>query len=238
MLLDKANVQEKLLQDRQKVIDVDTLLHQVEQILSQNTHERNKIAFAIREKSSTNQNEFVIDLLETDKIFHIDQIKAICIAYRLRFLDSHYFKDDLPAEAISEIRRLENLHQTTLQGFKIMATSKTFQLLSYDDPLLFAPLGNGYYYLIHKWGEDLHPARKLLVTPFKNILNFVIFTALLSLLFSAFVPESNLSKTVAMAPIIIYLFMFKSVFAVGMYAFFMKGKNFNEAIWNRVYFNN
>jgi len=47
-----------------------------------------------------------------------------------------------------------------------------------------------------------------------------------------------LSKTVAMAPIIIYLFMFKSVFAVGMYAFFMKGKNFNEAIWNRVYFNN
>ena len=29
MLLDKANVQEKLLQDRQKVIDVDTLLHQV-----------------------------------------------------------------------------------------------------------------------------------------------------------------------------------------------------------------
>lgn len=119
-----------------------------------------------------------------------------------------------------------------------MATSKTFQLLSYDDPLLFAPLGNGYYYLIHKWGEDLHPARKLLVTPFKNILNFVIFTSLLSLLFSAFVPESNLSKTVAMAPIIIYLFMFKSVFAVGMYAFFMKGKNFNEAIWNRVCFNN
>ena len=86
MLLDKTNVQEKLLQDRQKVIDVDTLLHQVEQILSQNTHERHKIAFAIREKSSTNQNEFVIDLLETDKIFHIDQIKAICIAYRLRFL--------------------------------------------------------------------------------------------------------------------------------------------------------
>ncbi len=29
MLLDKTNVQEKLLQDRQKVIDVDTLLHQV-----------------------------------------------------------------------------------------------------------------------------------------------------------------------------------------------------------------
>lgn len=143
MLLNKTNVQEKLLQDRQKVIDVDTLLHQVEQILSQNTHERNKIACAIREKSSTNQNEFVIDLLETDKIFHIDQIKAICISYRLRFLDSHYFKDDLPAEAISEIRRLENLHQTTLQGFKIMATSKTFQLLSYDDPLLFAPLEMG-----------------------------------------------------------------------------------------------
>jgi len=50
MLLDKTNVQEKLLQDRQKVIDVDTLLHQVEQILSQNTHERHKIGSLFERK--------------------------------------------------------------------------------------------------------------------------------------------------------------------------------------------
>ncbi|WP_395062778.1 hypothetical protein [Flavobacterium sp.] len=36
-----------------------------------------------------------------------------------------------------------------------MAPSKAFNLKKYDDPLLFAPIGNDYYYLIHKWGNDL-----------------------------------------------------------------------------------
>ena len=97
----------------------------------------------------------MFDLLETDKIFHIDQIKKLAINFRLRFLDSHLFKNQIPDEAITKIRVLEKNHKTTLQGFKIIAPSKTFQLENYDDPLLFAPIGNNYYYLIHKWGNDL-----------------------------------------------------------------------------------
>ena len=55
-------------------------------------------------------NHFDIDKVETDKIFHIDQIKKICIDYRLRFLDTKYFKGDFPANAISKIRQLEEDH--------------------------------------------------------------------------------------------------------------------------------
>jgi hypothetical protein len=238
MVLNKTNIETQLLLERKKVKSETDFLDAIKAILQENENERQTIKNAILKKSSTKSNAFMFDLLETDKIFHLHQIKTICIDYRLRFLDSHFFKDDIPDEAISKICNLEKNHQTHLEGFKIMAPSKAFQLLSYDDPLLFAPMGNNYYYLIHKWGNDLHPARKFLMKPFKNLMSFVVFSALISFLFTAFVPENNLSKSVAMAPIIIYLFMFKSVVAVALYAFFMKGKNFNEAIWNRIYFNN
>jgi hypothetical protein len=51
-------------------------------------------------------------------------------------------------------------------------------------------------------------------------------------------PENKLSRSVPLATIIVFLFAFKSVFAVLAYAIFMRGKNFNEAIWERKYYNN
>ena len=55
-----------------------------------------------------------------------------------------------------------------------MAPSKLFRLKDTDDPLLFIPIGNDYFYLIHQWGDNLHPFRKALVWPFKNIWNLMI----------------------------------------------------------------
>ena len=79
----------------------------------------------------------------------------------MRFLDLKYFKNDLPQEAFDKIAQLEGEHNTTLAGFKIMAPSKLFRLKDTDDPLLFVPIGNDYFYLIHQWGDDLHPLEKL-----------------------------------------------------------------------------
>src|ERR1700744_5920071 len=48
------------------------------------------------------------ELLEKSRIFSIDDIKAICIEYRLRFLDSKFFKmEELPYEALMAIKDLE-----------------------------------------------------------------------------------------------------------------------------------
>jgi hypothetical protein len=52
------------------------------------------------------------------------------------------------------------------------------------------------------------------------------------------VPENNLSKSVPLAPLIVFLFAFKSIVAGFAYSFFMMGKNFNEEIWQRKYYNN
>lgn len=238
MLKNKITLEQELLTERSKFKSETAILEEVSNILKENEAERDHIKNALKAKASTESNDFNIDLLETDKIFHLVQIRSVCVDYRLRFLDTVYFKDGIPEEAISKIHDLEKSHRITLGGFKIMAPSKAFQLLSYDDPLLFAPIGNDYYYLVHQWGKDITPTRKWLVMPFKNLLNFILFSVVVSLLITMLTPENNLSKAVPMASIIIFLFAFKSIVAVFMYAFFMMGKNFNVAIWDRKYFNN
>jgi len=54
-----------------------------------------------------------------------------------------------------------------------------------------------------------------------------------SLMGTYFTPTNNLSKSVALAPLIIFLFLFKSMVGTIAYYFFMMGKNFNNMIWNR-----
>ena len=183
-------------------------------------------------------NQFDFEQLETKRIFHRDTIKKICIDYRLRFLDLDYFKGDIPVEAIESIQALEQAHNTELQNMKIVAPSKLFKLKNADDPLLFVPIGNQYYYLIHKWGNDLHPLRQLLMWPFKNIITSILSILLLSLVLTSFMPltlfraEPNWSDF-----ILIFMFMFKSIAAIVIYYAFAAGKNFSRAIWDSTYYN-
>ena len=238
MLVNTKNLETALRSERKKFNSETVILEEVKAILQENEKQRVAIREKLQVESSTKQNNFVFDLLETDKIFHIQEIKNVCIDYRLRFLDTHYYKNTIPEEAISKIASLEKKHTTQLSGFKIIAPSKAFLLLNYDDPMLFAPIGNDYYYLIHKWGNDMSPFRKLAVKPVRNLWNFTIFSLLISSLLTCLVPENNLSKSIPFASFIIFLFMFKSVIAVFCYYFFMLGKNFNEEIWQREYYNN
>ena len=238
MLLEKPNLINVLLQNRNKTLTEIQILDDVRAILKQNEIERMLIVKKIVSESSTNANKFDFDLLERNKIFHLNQIKKVCVNYRLRFLDSSLFKNKIPEEAISVIINMEKTHQTCLNGFKIMAPSKSFNLKKYDDPLLFAPIGNDYYYLIHKWGSDLAWYRKFQFLPIKNMVTFIITCLVLSLVFTYLTPPNPLSVSVEFAPIIIFLFLFKSMVASVGYYFFMMGKNFNEAIWNREFIEN
>ncbi|RZJ64234.1 MAG: hypothetical protein EOO50_16425 [Flavobacterium sp.] len=227
-----VNLKTKLLREREKSISQDELLDRVKSILENNETERREIREKIGNGDASDSNVFNVDLLETDRIFHISQIRKICIDYRLRFLPTSYFKGGIPEEAITQIRQLESKHDLKIHGFSIIAPTKTFQLKKYDDPLLFAPIGNDYHYLIHQWGNDLKASRKWLVWPFRNLLTFIIFSVAISLLITWLTPETNLSRNVPMATAIIFLFAFKSIFAVMMYSFFILGKKFNASIWN------
>lgn len=237
-MFSRTNVENQLLKYRSERIDKQDVMDEVRQIFSENEQKRNKIKSVLIEHSKEFENHFDINLLETDHIFHIEEIKKLCIVYRLRFLDSHYFKGDFPEEAISEIRKLEKWHGISIKNFKIVAPAKLLKLENADDPLLFAPMGNNYFYLIHKWGNDLHPFRKVLMWPYKSMDNLLITVIAISLLLTSiaplhwFTPEPGLAEYIFMA-----FFMFKGVGGLVLFYGISKGKNFNGDIWNSKYYN-
>ena len=155
-LLPRTNIEESL--NRLKTKNIDQ-------------HEK-ELKNLINHLNINSFNSFDFEKLDSNKIYSINTIKSVCIDYRLRFLDIKYFKNKLPNEVFQKIKSLEKTHNTNIGDFKIMAPSALFRLEKTDDPLLFVPLGNNYYYLVHKWGNDLHPFRKLIMWPFKNIWNF------------------------------------------------------------------
>ena len=181
-------------------------------------------------------DDFDVNKLDTDKIYHIENIKSLCIDYRLRFLDLKYFKGEIPDEGIKKINSFKASHGSLISNFKIMAPSKMFRLKNYDDPLLFINLGNNYFYLIHKWGNDLSPFRKLLMWPFKNILNLIVFMIILSLFLTEITPAGLFSKSASVSSFfMIFFFMFKAVASIFIFYGFSLGKNFNKYIWNNKY---
>ena len=237
MLLKRTNLEERLAKLKRQEKE-NSILFEVYSILQKESERDDRILDQISESKGEVVNQFKFDLLESGKIYHIEQIKKICIDYRLRFLDSTYFKGEIPNEAVSTIKELEQSHEIELKGYKILAPSKLFRLEDKDDPLLFAPIGNGYYYLILKWGNDLHPLRKLFAWPFKNIVNLTMVVLMMSYLLTLIIPEGLFSKRASATEFwIVFFFMFKSLAAVVIYYGFALGKNFNPAIWNSKYFN-
>jgi len=238
MKLRRTNIPEKILELRNKRIPEAALMDEVQKILDEESAKDEKILDAIQENCEDETNHFDFDLLSTNRIFHISDIEKICITYRLRFLNSSLFKGELPYEAISKIKQLEKEHKISLKAYKIMAPSQFFKLKNADDPLLFAPIGNQYYYLIHSWGRDLHPLRKLMMWPFKHLENFIVLLLLLSLIFTSLIPDGMFSPhQTTFQFLIIYLFMFKWISGLAIFFGFKKGMNFSSAIWNSKYFN-
>lgn len=233
MLLKKTNIHDELILKRKKSGQFIDQLVSVKALLAEDESKRIVIRKKLQSPSKTTENTFDFDSLETERIFHIDQIKATCIDFRLRFLDSHLYKIPFPEEVVSKIKNLEKIHQTQLSGFKLIAPSKVFQLKTYDDPVLFVPIGNDYYYLVHKWGNDLHPLRKWLVLPFRNLGSLLLFFLFLSAVCSFLLPENFYGKAeIGTMRLISFLFIFKYWCAIGIYYGVSHGKNFNTVIWN------
>ncbi|SHF98110.1 hypothetical protein SAMN03080594_11084 [Arenibacter palladensis] len=236
MLLRRTNIREKLILAKQKDKSADKILNDVYRLLAKEDDAQKRIEDNLKSMDAVISNDFNFDLLETAEIYHVRHIKKIAVDYRLRFLDSHYFKGEIPQDAISKIKKLEKEHELEIKGFKILAPSKLFKLKDRDDPILFAPIGNDYYYLIHKWGRDLHPLRKILMWPFKSLVNLVALVVGISYVITLLVPNGLFSKESSSFQFwVIFFFMFKCLASIVIFYGFALGKNFNPAIWNCKY---
>ena len=230
----KVNLFEELLQERNKQISTNELTSLLKNIWTKEDSKKERIAQSLNDTNNGSFNQLKFEEMETKNIFHKDTIKNICVRYRLRFLDSNLFKGEYPKNITKIISDIEKKHDTNLNNFMIMAPSKLFKIKSPDDPILFIPIGNNYYYLIHKWGEEFNYLRKLLVLPFKNIDNLTIFSVLVSVFFALlgklFIPSLTSSEV-----FILFLFLVKGFIFIFFYTFFLTRKNFSESIWNSKY---
>lgn len=240
MLTDRINLHRELTNLRNKATTENALLEEVHAILNaeKETEEELQQRILNGEGEGNGENDFNFDLLESSKIFHLSQIKKICVDYRLRFLRTRYFKEDLPAEATAAVRELEEKHQTTLRDFQMLAPAKYFRLENADDPMLFAPIGNDYFYLVHKWGRDIHPLRKLAVWPLKNLENLIISCFILAFALAFGIREIFFSRFEQTSEfLIIFLYTFKSVIALIFFYGISLGKNFSSGNWNSKFYN-
>lgn len=236
MLLKRTNIHDKLLREQHRATSEAGVLNWVNQFIKKTPSSNQRILENLSKNIEADVTDFNFDLLDSERIFHESSIKKICVNYRLRFLDTRFFKGTFPQEALNEIKNLEKEHQTPLNGFKIMAPSKMFVLNKTDDPLLFAPMGNDYYYLIHKWGNDLHPLRKLTMWPFKSFENIIVAILVSSLIATALIPDGLFAPEQSFSQdVMVFFFMFKSIAAIVLFYGFALGKNFNTAIWKCQY---
>lgn len=181
------------------------------------------------------------ELLEKNRVFSIDDIKTICVNFRLRFLDSKYFKmEELPYDAVIAIKSLEKHLGEEVKHIKIVGSAKFFKLEDrHKDPLIFARIDDDNYYLIHKWGNDFPWYKKLIAYPFRSVLSLILTMAVLGVPLAFIIPaiifhkpaEVAYYQMLYLAAVTIYTF-FTMVF--GGFTFY---KHFSKVCWNSPYFN-
>ncbi len=180
--------------------------------------------------------------LDPDRVFSLASIEAICIKYRLRFLEGALYKGDMPSQAVQAVRALERKADGPLTSFMVMAPKEQFKLCDSEvDPLLFVPLGSGRYYLVHKWGGDMAPLRSLAYWPVRAPLNLAVTVLALALVSALSVPSDWINPDDVRffsAQRVFMMFWSVMVFSgftvFGWFAFFGQ---FSTHAWNSRYFN-
>jgi len=148
----------------------------------------NNIKKNLNSCSTTNENIDLITYNEND-VYDLKSIKSIAVKYRLRFLPTKYFKNEIPQEAIFKTKSLEKKNNTSIKNFHILAPATSFDLEDVNkDPLLFAPLKNGKYLLIHQWGTDLAWYKKLSALPLRSLESILISIGFVALFLSLITP--------------------------------------------------
>ncbi|MDO1450949.1 hypothetical protein Q0590_32040 [Rhodocytophaga aerolata] len=112
-----------------------------------------------------------------------EQIRAICIKYRLRCLPVDMFKgrmdEQVPQKKSAfELNYTEAMQEEVQQEeYRLLAPSEMFRLTTVDrDPLLlYRYIFNGtyYYQLVHQWGGDLSKWRAVIHFPLRSAKHLV-----------------------------------------------------------------
>jgi len=170
MIFSPLNIEQELFRER---LRQEKLIDDAQRILEQSLQSDEQVLERLQSTSAEKELNIQLDAEDRQRVFAITDIRKICIRYRLRFLDSSFFKAEFPYEAIAQIKMFEKKYGLKIESFKIMAPDHAFNLENINkDPLLFAQLTDGSYFLLHKWGHDLAWYKKYLYFPLQNPIIF------------------------------------------------------------------
>lgn len=138
-------------------------------------------------------------------IFHLDEIKNLCLKYDLRLLNTRFYNGAITSELPDKVVEFSKEHDIrvgvggdTWSGdgdkFYILAprekfrTERTKQSRANDkDPILFFNTGNNHYKMVYAWGHSLKMFRLIKGFRRKNSLNRYLHT--LSIIMLLFIPS-------------------------------------------------
>ena len=231
----------RLVEELQRLSGEQALLENVNQLLNQEVVHENEIKERVGNKGN-GIDILNLDVLDVDRLFTIDAIRELAITYRLKFLPSKQFKQEIPADAVLAVKNQEKLHETSFENMFILAPRKYFNLGDCDgDPVLFTRVSENQYYLLAQWGNDMHVMRKILLWPVRSVRTMVITLLSVALLVNVLTPNSLLTTRVAedlyMYRIIWFiqcLFIFGSL---GFFFMFGFNRSSSEKEWNSKFFN-
>jgi hypothetical protein len=217
------------------------LLDEVQAIFRKEESREAEILTRLRQEGKALIDPALLSEEDHRKVYDISEIRNICIKYRLRFLDAVHFKSEYPYEAIAKIKEFEDRYGLKVERFKIIAPEEVFDLKDVNsDPVLFASLGDGKYYFIHQWGNDLSGLRALLYYPIRSIYTYTWFMWLPALLIAFSIPFSWLQVTADHEYSMRFWLTIHSYIALFFFVLFLGStahKGFSENTWKSKYFN-
>lgn len=239
MKFKQVNIKSALLEQKQKS---STILDQVSSILSASVKLDEDVLYRLQHQSIEPIMDInAIDADDQINLFTLHQIKAICLKFNLRFLDSSYFKSSFPYDAISKIKDFESKYQVKIKNFKVIAPAEVFKLEDCNkDPLLFAQLADNRYYLIHQWGNDLAWYRALVSYPIKSVYSYFMFMWLPAAIIAFGIPFNWLNVAPEHELNLRLWLTVHSFIALFFFIIFLGStahKNFSENSWDSKYYN-
>jgi hypothetical protein len=215
----------------------DLVLEEVYSILNKDLFHEKKVLSNLQlyNRSFELIDEDDVDVLD---VFSEKDIKDICTDYRLRFLDSQFYKKEIPYAAVLKIKDLNVRYRKDLKGFKILAPIESFRADGKDkELLLFAPTSNGNYCLLYKWGSNLNKNRKWLYWHLRRFETLLFTVALISGILAVslptrliWLPEHADYWGMYRVGAFMHIFIFNMGFTA--YLTFTFSNNFSSASWN------
>lgn len=174
--------------------------------------------------------------LPAENIYHISAIRKLCLQYRLRFLPTRHFSGEFPLETLRAVKELEKKLEIPVDSFYLLAPARYFKLEDANqDPLLFVPLDDERYYLVHQWGNDLAWYRRFLAWPMQRLSTLLASVFLINMLITLSIPGRFITESgeyFSFSRAILFVYMLLSSAALLSYIWFATNRKLSSDAWN------